>query len=213
MQGADYQAAQQGLIEQARRVAMQSVADRFRKDNILIYDIGKLYNRADDGTVTFRNPDDPNHPFASRHEAQQWIDSMNSQIRSAYQEEVRKEERKVVEELQPSMQMLRFAPVYDAMPDNVREIFDELIDPYTVTDGQGNPIGFNCNLTAMARQALNLSKRFGSGQPTAQAQQASQQAAEPAMDIQTGTGSATDDEPKTIEEAMRILNERKRGKR
>ena len=190
--------------------ARRNVAKRFQDNNVKMMDIGELYSRRDDGTVVFNNPDDPHRPFQSRAEAQQWIDSMNAQITAAYNKEVAKEQQELYKNVEPSVRLLQFAPVYDAMDQVTREVFEELIEPYAIIGANNEPIGFSCNLETMGRQAVRLASRFGSA-PQQQAQPV-QQAAEPAMDIKaspSGTGTA---EPRDINEAMRMLNEQRRKK-
>lgn len=195
--------------------AQQNVLGKFKDNNIKIMDVGDLYERREDGTVVFNNPDDPNRPFGSRAEAQTWIDSMNRQIRAAFDQEVYNETQRIYSGALPAINLLKFAPIYDAMDKPTQDIFDDLIEPYSIVNGSGEVIGFNCNLATMARQAIQMVQRYGIGQggeQPAQQQKQKDQASGPAMDLKSGNGSSADDaEPANLAEALMMVNKQKRS--
>ena len=168
--------------------------------------------------MTFHNPDDPRRPFASRTEAQAWVDSMNAQIQSEYQSRVAKRAGELWQEAQPQIRLLQFAPYYDRMSEVEKGVFDQLIEPYSIVK-DGKLIGFDCNLAQAAAQAVNIVKSFapkqeGKGATQGQTQTPAPATTSPAMDIKTGTGeSSDDDEPKNINEAMALLNKQRKEKR
>ena len=181
--------------------------------------IQDIYRRDEDGTVHFDNPDDPHREFNSRAEAQAWIESMNKEINRAFNEETRKRTQELYQQAAPAIMLLEFAPTYDAMDENIKAVFNDLVEPYSVTNASGEIIGFSCNLNQMAVQARNIAARFnysGEQQQGKQEEKAAQKASkdqEPALDIKTGSGVATtEEEPKNIEEAMAMLNKSKKEK-
>lgn len=214
--GNDYASAGQGIINRVREQARQEVLNEFKDHNIRLIGINDIYERSDDGTVKFNNPDDPRHPFASRTEAQAWVDSMNAQINTEYQNRIAKRAGELWQEAQPEMQVIQFAPYYERMDATTQGIFDQLIEPYSVMR-DGKLVGFNCNLAAMANQAIKIVQSLNlKPQINQQQQQTQQQKPEnttPAMDMKSGVGESSDNtEPKDINEAMMILQKQRKEK-
>ena len=215
----DYDALGNDLIASLQAEAQRKVLDKFRENEIKMMDIGDIYERREDGTVIFHNPDNPNRPFESREQAQAWINSMNQQIQSAFNQEVMKEQQALYEDAKPSIALIQFAPVYDSMDEVTQNIFDDLIEPYAITrKGTDEVIGFSCDLPAMARQAMKIVETYGlavkqAGQEPV-AQQPAQKQKTPAMDLKSGSGSSADDaEPTNIAEAMALLNKQRKEQR
>lgn len=178
--------------------------------------LGDIYERREDGTVIFHNPDNPSQPFASRVEAQAWVNSMNDQIKEGFVRAAQSEYQELLKQAMPAIRLVEFAPTFDKMDDDVKQVFDQLIEPYSVYNNAGQVIGYNCNLPQMANQAASIASRFrgNQAQQQQQVQQQVQQASEPAMDMQTGASrSSANEEPKTLEEAFAMINSQKKGKR
>lgn len=212
----DYAALQNNLIASLQYEAQQNILNKFRENDIQMLDVGDLYERREDGTVIFNNPDNPNRPFESREQAQAWINSMNQQIQTAFNQEVYREQQELYRNATPAINLIQFAPVYDAMPPAMQDIFDDLIEPYSITNASGDVIGFNCDLPSMARQAQAMVQKYGIGQAQQQTQQAQpkQQSSGPAMDLKSGNGTSADDvEPTNIAEAMAMLNKQRKENR
>ena len=213
--------ARRALLQQANQYAQNQVKQMFEKQGVKLADISDLYSRDDrNGTVTFRNPDNPNRPFESRYEAQQFCDSINKQINARYQQEIRKAQQQVIQAMAPQFALLDFAPTYNAMSKTEQEIFDALIEPYSLVDNQGKVVGFQCNLNVMGQQAKKFASKFATTsethrvQPEASAKQKAQKPTTPALDMPSAAGSSSeDDEPKTLEEAFNRLNKVKKGSR
>lgn len=204
------------MLKDVQQEARRRIAEKFSKAGVRPMDISDLYERDENtGRVTFRNPDDPDRPFASRYEADQWCDSINKQINAKFRQEVANEIQKLTKDLAPRLNLLDFAPQWQQMSDEEKEMFDVLIEPYAIVDeNSGDVIGFNCNLQAAARQATAICQKFNSrqsqgfqqaAQQAPQRKQRQQQPSMPAFDAKTGNGAGDDDEPKTLEEAMLAL--------
>ena len=215
----DYAALQNDLITSLQQEAQQNVLKKFHENEIKLMDIGDIYERREDGAVIFNNPDNPNRPFESREQAQAWINSMNQQIQNAFQQEVYREQQELYKNAQPAIALIQFAPVYDSMNEITQNIFDDLIEPYSITNANGDVVGFDCDLPAMARQASALVERYGLSKQAQQEQPAQQQQAQPkssgpAMDLKSGSGTSVDDqEPTNIAEAMAMLNKQRKENR
>ena len=213
-----YQASQQAIVDQLNRQAVAQARRKFQKDGIREFTMDDVYERTQDGRVIYRNPDDPNRPFASRMEAQQWIDSFNKQVSEALIKTATEIRDKNARAAMPALRLLQFAPVYDVMDPRIREVFDDLISDYEVKNRAGKVVGYSCDLEKMAMKASRLASKYnssprkagGSGKVKKSGPQKS-----PALDARThGTvaGSKGDREPQTLEEAMMRLKDINRRK-
>lgn len=215
----DYQGAINQVATEITRASRQQAAKEFADNGIRHFTMKDLYRRDDSGNVTFVNPDDRSRPFSSRMEAQQWIDSINKEIDN----EMRKRSVEISKGIQkaaaPALRLLKFAPTYDAMPDETKRMFDDLIEDYEVKNSKGKVVGYNCDLDKMARKAERIAAKYNH---TSQSRDDSGKVRKsgprksPALDTRThgtSSGSKGNDEPKTMEEAMRKVQEMNRSKR
>lgn len=218
--GASYKAVGEQLSREAAQVAMRQAVSEMRKQGIRPFTMNDLYERDERaGRVIYHNPDDKSRPFASRMEAQQWIDSFNSQLMEETKRRAKEIYRDVNKAIAPSRRLLAFAPRYDSMSDNVREVFDDLIEGYEITNAGGEVIGYSCDLDKAMARAERMAAKYASKSRQPKEQRARrQQAEQPATDMRShGTklseGRGVPDEPKTLEDAFRIMREqRKAGK-
>lgn len=207
------------VAQQAQQRAMREVTKMFEENGVKKFSINQLYQRNEStGQVTFNNPDDPNRPFQSRAEADAWITAMNNQIDNEWRNMVRQQLNKELEADKPYLDFLSFIPKFEAMDEITQSVFDEIVTPYAIVDNAGNVRGYNCNLEAAANQAQSIVNRFGMQQQQKQKQAAQKKkdpgpVETPALDANT-SGSASSEgskpQPKTLEEAMRLIN--KKGK-
>lgn len=209
-----YKARQQKLIDDIVRYARYQTDQEFKEHNIKKkWDIKDLHSRDEDGNVHFIDPDKGTE-LPTRLDAQNWINVMNDQVNETYQMKVKDTSMKMVQNARPMFELLQFGPTYDAMDQDTRDMFEDIIAPYSLRDANGQVYGFSCNLNAAHEQAKRLVNRVRSMQKPAQQQAAPVQSKTPAMDMKTGSGSSMDDgEPKTLEEAMRRLNASKKEKK
>ena len=209
----DYTPARQQLLQGINQQALQNVATRFRENGIRMWEIGDLYTKDEQtGRVSFKNPDDETRDFQSRKEAQDFCDTMNTQINRKFQSEVIEEQRKLLEQAKPTLNMVEFVPIYKGMSEVERSIFDELITPHAVRDATNNIVGFSTDLYAAASQAKSIASRFASqseSQPKAKAAK-KEETSGPATDLPAGTGDVASDEPKDLSEAFAMLNKKKK---
>lgn len=207
--------ARRVLLQQANAYAQQAAQKMFADQGVRLMDIQDIYEKDErNGRVIFRNPDDPDRPFNSRYEAQQYIDSINKQINSRWQKELRVQQQKALQSMAPQFALIEYAPTYNAMTQEEKDIFDMLIDPYAITDAGGNVIGFNVNLQAFGNQAKAIAKKFANRVSQTQPTEAKEKkpASTPALDMQQATGVADDSEPQTLEDAMKKIKEMRKGK-
>lgn len=220
LEGVDYAALSNQMAETATRQAAQEVAMLFQENGLHLLSINDLYQRDEDtGRVSFANPDDPNQPFQTRQEAQSWINAYNQQFKQDWNSRVYARRAEILERNRPVQRLLQFAPTYDAMDQQTKSIFDDLIEPYEIKDNQNVVIGYSCDLPKAHALAQSLVTKFGSGAEAGSqgASGASAQGAPdtgPALDMNTSgsQGGAAGDkpDPKNISEAMLAMRAAKK---
>lgn len=215
--GADYQALQDQLTSEIQHAAMQQAVAEYQRDGIRPITMNDLYQRDQStGRVTYINPDDSSRPFSSRMEAQQWIDSFNSQLRQEIQTRARAVSRELSQQMAPARRLLAFAPTFDAMDAQTREVFDDLIEGFEVRNQQGNVVGYTCDLNRMAERARRMAEKYGrkgggDGVVTRREEQR-----KPAEDLRSHGSAAArrkdpNREPRDLNEAFEIMRERRRA--
>lgn len=214
----DYQASQQAIVNQLNSSAVAQARRKFQEDGIREFTMNDIYERMQDGRVVYRNPDDPNRPFANRMEAQQWIDSFNKQVQKELIRTATEIRDKNAKAVMPALKLLQFAPTYDSMDPKVKEVFDDLIEDYEVKNRAGKVVGYNCNLNRMAQKAERLASKYthtsrkagSSGKVRKSGPRKS-----PALDARShgsaATGKPGDGEVKTMEDAFRRLRQQMNG--
>lgn len=217
-EGADYQALQDQLTAEVNQAAMRQAIAEYQRDGIRPITMNDLYQRDQStGRVTYMNPDDPTRPFSSRMEAQQWIDSFNSQLRQEIQARARAVSRELSKQMAPARRLLAFAPTFDAMDERTREVFDDLIEGYEVRNQQGEVVGYSCDLNKAAERARRMAAKYGrSGGGTSKTGASQQETRTPAEDLRShGSASARrkdpNREPRDLNEAFEIMRERRRA--
>lgn len=213
----DYVDIGRSYIKSAQQLAVQSANQLFRQQNIRKASINDLYQKDEDGRVSFTNPDDPNRPFSNRTEAQQWCDAFNAQIDSEWRNTVQQYQNQYAKDIQPTLRVLSFAPQYDAMSAKEQKVFDQVVEEYAIKDSSGMTVGYSCDLGAAKRMAQNICRSMSDSEPAAQQTQQQQQRIQgggPAVDAKTsGSGNPQNDnqQPKNLSEAMKMVMQQKKG--
>lgn len=216
----DYAAVNKAYIESIQQAAIQSANKDFRDNGVKKISINDLYEKDDSGRVSFKNPDNPGQYFSSRAEAQQWVDSINGQIDNEWRNTVRRYQNQYVQEIQPTLRLVDFAPQFDSMTPSQQDIFDEIIDPYAIKDRSGSIIGYSCDLNEAKRIALNIDAKTSSGSTQQTEQQiadAKPQGTGPAVDAATSGSDNSQNQdnvnPKNMAEAMKLVMEQEKKNR
>lgn len=215
IQAIDFDSRRQDILRGIQQQALSDVRREFKNNGIEYCTIESLYQRDENsGRVTFKNPDDPRNPFNSRAEAQAWVEAFNKQIDTRFRQEVNKKQQELVGGSAPTLRLISFAPKYQAMSQTEKEIMDDLIEGYGVRNRQGQIIGYNVDLDAVAAQAKRIAKRMKPAEAPAQQAQPQPATSGPAMDMPTGSGTSNDmKEPKTIGEALKMFDAQQRNKK
>ena len=210
----DYQDIQQTIAKSVTQQAAMAANEKFKELGIEQVTINHLYQRDDRGRVTFQNPDDPDRPFTSRAEAQQWVDAYNSQVKQQWTQYAREMQQQFVNDTLPAVRLMQFAPVYDSMDAMHQQVFDQLIEPYVIRDSTGMEIGFNCDLMEAKAQADRLCETFGTpAQTIPQTSSESTAPTGPALDMQTSGSSNPQNDPevpKNLNDAFKLLAKQKK---
>lgn len=221
----DFNAFKQDLLRNVQRNAAAQVRKEFDDQNIGYYSAAELTVRDEQtGQVRFRNPDvqderNPDYYFKSRADMMSFIQAWNQGVDFEYRKAVNEKQQQLLMYEAPKARLVDFMPKWQAMDDVTKQVFDSLLEGHEVRDASGKEIGFNVNLDAVAAQAAKIARSFGGGVQVAQEQAgqdsgkaAAPTAGGPAMDMRTGNGKSADEkEPKTIGEALAMLDKKNKG--
>lgn len=213
-EGVDLQAIEQQLTQQVSQLAIRQAAAEFQQEGIRPITMNDLYRRDEStGRVMYQNPDDPSRPFSSRMEAQQWIDSFNSQLRQEIQAKARSLGRELQKQVAPTRNLLRFIPRYQSMGRDAQEILDDLIEGSEVRNARDEVVGYTCDLDAMANRAERMAAKYSRG--SRGKGESHRQQRRPATDMRSHGSSSEprklDKEPRDINEAWQIMRERRKA--
>lgn len=216
--GADLQAVEQQMTQQVSQLAIRQAAAEFQKEGIRPITMNDLYRRDEStGRVVYQNPDDPSRPFSNRMEAQQWIDSFNSQLRQEIQTKARSINRELQRQVAPTRNLIQFVPRYQGMSRDAQEILDDLIEGSEVRNARGEVVGYTCDLDSMANRAERMAAKYsrGKGGKGDKSDDQHQQQRRPATDMRSHGSSSEprklDREPRDINEAWQIMHERRKA--
>lgn len=221
----DFNAFKQDLLRNVQRNAAAQVRKEFDDQNIGYYSAAELTVRDEQtGQVRFRNPDvqderNPDYYFKSRADMMSFIQAWNQGVDFEYRKAVNEKQQQLLMYEAPKARLVDFMPKWQAMDDVTKQVFDSLLEGHEVRDASGKEIGFNVNLDAVAAQAAKIARSFGGGVQVAQEQAgqdsgkaAAPAAGGPAMDMRTGIGKSADEkEPKTIGEALAMIDKKNKG--
>lgn len=212
----DYKSVCRAYIESTQKLAIDATNKLFRDNNVSKITINDLYEKDERGRVSFRNPDDPDRSFQSRAEAQQWCDAFNSQVDAEWRRTAQSFQQGYIKDIQPMLRLMDFAPEFDAMSSQEQKVFDNVVEDYAVKDKAGMVVGYSCDLRQAKQVALNICKSIGTqNEQLAPAGDPQEQISGdgPAVDAKTsssGNPQNTNDAPKSVQEAMKMINEQKK---
>ena len=223
----DFNAQKQQMLRDIQQSAKDQVRKEFNEQDIGYYSVPELTIRDEQtGEIKFRNPDvqderNPDYYFKSRAELLQFIEAWNRGVDAEFRKAVNQKQQELMIEQAPRARLIDFIPKWQAMDPTTQQIFDELLQGHEVRDANGQEIGFNVDLNAVASQAERIAKRFQNvptqTQDTTGGSNANTEApvsSSPALDMQTGNGKSADEkEPSTIGEALKLIDKQnKKGK-
>ena len=213
---------------------MREVRDLFIQKNIRHDAKGRLgatindkdiYKRDENGAPVFYNPD-TGQPFTGdnpRAQARQWVQDYNDELKDTFNRMVQDRVDSLAQGIQPTVQMLEFLPTFEKLDAVRKQLLESLIEDYEVTDNEGNPIGYSCDLKkalAQVNRQIEAIRKTGAPAPAAQAAVPAKQKTSPVTDMRTGASASGAEKPqfKSIAEAMeweqdQLLAKAKKGKR
>lgn len=210
----DYGSYESGLSNSIKQQAEANVTKLFHDNEIRYWKISDLYSRDErTGEVMYRDPDSGERTryFDRRGEAEAWIQSKNKEINDTYREMVNAETQKLNKDYAPVMRMYQFAPTWNKMSADEQFVFNQIVAPYAI-QSNGQTIGYNVDLQAVARQARNIASSYNSRsilKAGRNNKKKSQEATGPAVDMNSRGSSDSDSaEPKNLAEAFSMINKK-----
>lgn len=206
----------ESLTERIKSKAIRDVAAAYVKEGYRNTNgkLGATINDPDickrdsDGVPRFYNPD-TGREFSGdnpRRQAQEWVDDYNRELADMFNQTCADYSEKLMEREGVGLKVIEFAPKYEKLDPVRRAMFESIIEDYEVRDGDGDLIGYSCDLdkalAAVNRQVRTMQERFKSTVPQPQAQP--QQPSGPALDMKSANHGSDAGRPefKSVAEAM-----------
>lgn len=160
-----------------------------------------------DGVPRFYNPE-TGREFTGdnpRRQAQEWVEDYNKELAAAFNRTCAEYSKRLLDQEGGRLAVIEFAPKYKALDPVRRSMFDSIIEDYEVEDGDGNVIGYSCDLdkalAAVNRQVSVIKSRFANQQTAPKAAPSG-----PVLDTPNSAGSKPGEsnkpEFKSLAEAM-----------
>lgn len=153
-----------------------------------------ICKRDKDGVPRFYNPE-TGREFTGenpRRQAQEWCDDYNKELADQFNKTCAEYASQLMESRQREIDMVRFEPTYDKLDPIRRQMLDDLLEDYEITDKSGSVIGYSCDLNkalaAVDRQIASI-QRYGKEQG---ANASAGQAGSQGDPVPSGTGPALD---------------------
>lgn len=212
---------EQELGEDIRDRAIKEVAEEFlKRDNVrhsngvlgATLDDPDICKRDSDGVPRFYNPE-TGREFTGdnpRRQAQEWVDDYNRELARVFNNTCEQYEQHLKEQSAPQLAVMKFAPKYEKLDDIRRGMFDNVIQDYEIKDGNGDVVGYTCDLDkalALVDRQIEMIQSYGKQRQQEQQAQP-QQSIGPALDMKNSSGAmqAGDDAPITsLADAMERL--------
>lgn len=187
---------------QARQAAIDTVVEAYKKQGVRCTPDGKLgasLNDPDiakkdaDGTIRYYNPE-TGREFTGpnpRKDAREWCDEYNKELADQFNAACAKVEQQKMKEYEPAINVLKFAPKYDALDDMRRGLLDDILEDYEIKDKDGNLIGYSCDLDAALRAVDRQVARIKSYAPAEP-----KPATGPEVDMKKGSAKGNSDPEK-----------------
>lgn len=177
-----------------------------------------ICRRDDDGVPHFYNPDTGKEFTGDnpRRQAQEWVDDYNKQLASNFNATCRDYSHHLLQEEEPSIAVLEFAPKYDQLDPIRKAMFDNLVEDYEIKNKDNEVIGYSCDLDkaleAVNRQIRSIQAMRKADSNSAQQQQQDTTSAGtgPVLDMKASAGTSNTDKPKfnSLAEAMEYEQDR-----
>lgn len=187
---------------QARQAAIDTVVEAYKKQGVRCTPDGKLgasLNDPDiakkdaDGTIRYYNPE-TGREFTGpnpRKDAREWCDEYNKELADQFNAACAKVEQQKMKEYEPAINVLKFAPKYDALDDMRRGLLDDILEDYEIKDKDGSLIGYSCDLDAALRAVERQVARIKSYTPAEP-----KPATGPEVDMKKGSAKGNSDPEK-----------------
>jgi hypothetical protein len=168
--------------ESLRQTTIGTLTKHFIDNGIRNRD-GIIGARIDDADITKYDKDGVPHYFNPdtgkefrgenpRRQAKEWVEDYNEELKENFNRQAADyfrqlqqapEYRARLQQHQASVELLKWAPRFDALSPEAQQILNDLIEDSTITDKDGKPIGFDCDLAKAFAQAERIAARTAPG--------------------------------------------------
>lgn len=172
-----------------------------------------ICKRDSDGLPRFYNPE-TGRQFTGdnpRRQAMEWVEDYNKELAQAFNNSCDKYVNQLMQEREPEIAVLEFAPTYDSLDPIRQSMFDSLIEDYEIVKN-GEVVGYSCDLNkalaAVNRQVKIIQENYKARQNAGQQahQEPTKEPKGPALDIKSSAQAGKDKQKKpefkSIAEAM-----------
>ena len=107
-----------------------------------------IYKVDENGIATFYNPD-TGRPFTGdnpRAQAREWVNAYNEELKSTFNDIVTKHQSELAKESEPTIALLKFAPVYEGLDPVRQKMLDALIEDYEIYNDEDEHVGYSIDL-------------------------------------------------------------------
>ena len=224
----DWAAKRNEAIDGARRFAIAQVRQQWQEQGRRALTIDELARKDEQtGEIYYINLDDdpskwnqPGYRGVSRSVARERMKEFNEDLQTSWNNEVRQATIDAMNTLAPYQRMIDFGPVYEKMPKDVQDIMDRLTAPYAIVAQDGTIAGYNVDLIATARQAIDIAQMYRQANPAAGAADNAQtrgQVRTPALDSNSSAGgqrrTSAQKDPTDISDAIAMFEQMQRDQR
>lgn len=168
-----------------------------------------ICKRDADGVPHFYNPDTGKEFTGDnpRRQAQEWVDDYNKALANNFNATCRDYSQKLLQDEEPMIAVMEFAPKYDQLDPVRKAMFDNLVEDYEIKDKSGEIVGYSCDLNkaleAVNRQVRSIQEMRKSNANTQQLDTTSIGTG-PALDMKASAPSSTglENGPSSLAEAL-----------
>lgn len=201
------------IEQQIRDQAINDIAREFIKRGVRHGSNGALGASLDDADICKRDEDGVPHFYNPetgqefrgdnpRRQAMDWVEDYNKELARVFDDACMQYEQKLMQDYAPQIAVREFAPKYEKLDPVRKGMFERVIAPYEIKDGDGDVVGYSCDLDA-ALDVVN--SQISWIQEYAKENGTKVQPTGPALDMKTSSGAVQAGDqpaPASLAEAM-----------
>ena len=154
----DYTEQLNNLSSVFKQDVINTTQQEFNKAGIKQLTLNDLRVQQQDGSVVFKNPDNPNE-YIDRYQAQNFIDSFNKEYEAKFNELANQIANEKSNQYKPLVEFIEYAPKFAELNANEKQVMEQLVKPFAIRSGN-QIVGYNCNLNVMHATAKDLASKM-----------------------------------------------------